>query len=204
MNPRVVEKETSMGFYSQIRRDPRLLFGGYPSACHLEHLKSVGVRYIIDLTTSYEKRKLPPYHMPDDKMVYINFPIRDNFIPYDMDLFHEFIVWLVFTIHVMRDTERMYIHCKGGHGRSGMVVCCILCLMHDLLPDKSIEEVTTSHKERPILTAKWKTRLCPPNEVQRVFIHRVYECHLQTPWELKNSFYSTRIRIHQNNKKLLT
>jgi len=206
------EKKMESGFYSQMYREPRLLFGGYPSGCHFEYLKSIGVRYFVDLTTPYEKKKLPVYNMKDDKIIYVNFPIRDNFIPYDMNLFNEFIVWLIFTINVMGENEMMYIHCKGGHGRSGMVMCCVLCLMYNLLPDKSIEEVTISHNERPLLTAKWRTRLCPSNEIQRIFVNRVYQCHIQKQnytqvhFELENVFNSTRTRIlhHHKNKKLLT
>ena len=25
------------------------------------------------------------------------------------------------------NNEKIYIHCKGGHGRAGLVVSCILC-----------------------------------------------------------------------------
>lgn len=212
MNLQVVGQEKKMedGFYSQSRIEPRLLFGGYPSGNHIEYLKSIGVKYLIDLTTPYEKKKLPVYNTNDNDIIYVNFPIRDNFIPYDMNLFNEFIVWLIFTINVMNENEKMYIHCKGGHGRSGMVMCCILCLMYNILPEKSIEEITRSHSERPLLTEKWRTRLCPSNEIQRVFINRVYQCnHIQKQnninFKLESAFNNTRARIldHQKGKKLL-
>jgi len=213
MNFQVVDQEIKMetGFYSQLRRDPRLLFGGYPSGNRIRYLKSIGVRYVIDLTTPYEKKKLPVYNSYDNDIIYVNFPIRDNFIPYDMNLFNEFIVWLIFTIGVMKEDEMMYVHCKGGHGRSGMVMCCILCLMYNLLPEKSIEEITTSHRERPLLTEKWRTQLCPSNEIQRIFINRVYQSnHIQKQnnvnFKLENAFNTARSRIlhHQKGKKLLT
>jgi hypothetical protein len=212
MNSQVVEEEKKMesGFYSKLNRDPRLLFGGYPSGDHFEYLKSIGVRYFIDLTTPYEKKKLPVYNIKDDKIIYVNFPIRDNFIPYDMNFFNEFIVWLIFTISVMKENELMYIHCKGGHGRSGMVLCCILCLMYEISPQKSIEETTISHNERPLLTPKWKSRLCPSNEIQRIFVDRVYHCHKQQQdtnvyFEMENAFNTARTRMinHQKNKKVL-
>jgi len=211
MNSQVVEDENKMktGFYSQIRRDPRLLFGGYPSGDHFEYLKSIGVKYFVDLTTLYEKKKLAVYNIKDEGIVYVNFPIRDNFVPYDMNVFNEFIVWLIFTIGVMKDNELMYIHCKGGHGRSGMVMCCVLCLLYNLIPEKSIEEVTLSHNERPLLREKWKSRLCPSNEVQRVFVSRIYQCHTQKKneiiMEMENAFNIARTRIinHQKSKKLL-
>jgi hypothetical protein len=184
MNSQVVGQEKNMetsGFYSRLQREPRLLFGGYPSGDRFEQLKSVGVRYFIDLTTPMERKRLPVYNYRDDTIVYVNFPIRDNFIPCNMDMFHEFITWLVFTMGVMKEGERMYVHCKGGHGRSGMVVCCLLCSLHNLSPERSIEEVTVSHMERPLLTPKWRTRLCPSNEVQRVFVSHLFQSHQQPP-----------------------
>lgn len=173
MKPQVVDDQEKMetGFYSRLRREPKVIFGGYPTEDHFQHLKRIGVRYFIDLTTPYEKKRLPMYH--DDSIIYVNFPIKDNFIPYNLDLFHEFIVWLVFTIGVMKEEELMYIHCKGGHGRSGMVVCCVLCARHSLSPETSIQETTISHHERPLLTEKWRTRQCPSNEIQRMFVHRI-------------------------------
>lgn len=196
MNSQVVDCEDKMetGFYSRLQREPRLLFGGYPSGERFEYLKSMGVRYFIDLTTPIERRRLLVYNYKDDKIIYVNFPIRDNFIPYNMDMFNEFVTWLVFTIGVMKEDELMYIHCKGGHGRSGMVMCCILCIMYKLLPEKSIQEVTTSHMERPLLKAKWKTRLCPSNEVQRIFVNHLFRCNNQKNicLELENAFNTKR------------
>lgn len=209
MNSQVVGWQNKMetGFYSRLHRDDRLLFGGFPSGSHFEHLKSMGVKYFIDLTTPFEKKKLPVYDCHD--IIYVNFPIKDNFIPYNMDLFNEFIIWLVFTISVMKENEFMYIHCKGGHGRSGMVVCCILCMLYGLSPEKSIEEVSISHNERPLLTSKWKGRLCPSNEIQRIFVNRVHQCNMrkntQIHLELENAFNTTRRRLlnHQQSKKIV-
>lgn len=195
------------GFYSKMQREPRLLFGGYPTHAQFERLKQIGVRYFIDLTNHHDRKRLNPYNYKDQDIIYINFPIRDNFIPYDMDLFNEFIVWLVFTIGVMKQNEYMYVHCKGGHGRSGMVVCCIMCLLFDLSPEHSITETTASHNDRPFLTPKWKTQLCPPNEIQRVFIHRIHQRNLMKYTYnnnnnigvvLEHAFNTTRKRILDN------
>lgn len=217
MNLRVLDDpikiQTMMedGFYSRMKREPRLLFGGYPTNTQFERLKQMGVRYFIDLTTLHDRKRLSVYQHGHKDIIYINFPIRDNFIPYDMDLFNEFIVWLVFTMGVMKPDEQMYVHCKGGHGRSGMVVCCILCLLFDLSPEKSIEETTDSHNERPLLTPKWRTQLCPSNEIQRMFIHRIYQRnrmkyivhnHNNIGIELEHVFNTTRKRILDN--KLLS
>lgn len=208
-----IETNRMSEFYSQLKRDPRILFGGFPSGNQVEYLQSIGVRYFIDLTTPFEKKRLPVYSLKNKHHIYVNFPIRDNFIPYDMNLFNEFLTWLTFTINVMKEDELIYIHCKGGHGRSGMLVCCILCVLFNLTPEQSISEATISHNERPLLTEKWRLLPCPPHEIQRIFIHRVFQCHLQlqqqtsnTHLQLENLFNSTRKRIlhhHQKTKKLL-
>lgn len=160
-------------FVSRLKTNPRLLFGGFPTKSGLEQLQREGVKYIIDLTTLNEKEKLNVYDAKEYQMIYVNFPIKDNFIPYDIKSFNDFIIWLMFTMNVLKEKESMYIHCKGGHGRSGMVVCCLLCLLHDLTPEQSIGEVTESHRDRPNLGLKWKTRLCPSNNVQRIFVNRI-------------------------------
>lgn len=194
------ENKMDTGFYSFIRQDPRLLFGGYPTGSQVDYLKSIGVKYFIDLTTPYEKKKLSSYECG---VVYVNFPIKDNFIPYDMNLFQEFLIWLVFTISVMKENERIYIHCKGGHGRSGMIMCCILCNLYHLSPEQSIQEVSQSHQDRPLLSSKWKTRLCPSNDIQRMFVHRLYglEKNILT-CQLEDAFNMNRKRFLI--KKVLT
>lgn len=212
MKLHVLDEKNKMntgGFYSFLKQDPRLLFGGYPTGDHVSYLKSIGVKYFIDLTTPYEKKKLSVYDCQDD-MVYVNFPIKDNFIPYDMNLFNEFLIWLLFTINVMKEHELMYIHCKGGHGRSGMIMCCILCNLYHLSPEKSIQEVSQSHQERPLLSLKWKTRLCPSNDIQRMFVHHMYEVDQikknTLSYQLENVFNINRKRLlsFQQTKKVLT
>jgi len=37
------------------------------------------------------------------------------------------------------ENNKLYIHCRGGHGRAGLVVACLLCSIYDYPPEKSIE-----------------------------------------------------------------
>lgn len=200
----------SCGFYSSIKTHPRVLFGSYPTKDGMGALRDMGVRYIVDLTTPSEKSRLEPYQAKEYDMTYIHFPIKDNFVPYDMESFNEFIVWLMYIIQSLKDHEYIYIHCKGGHGRSGMIVCCVLCLMYGLTPSQSIQEVTHGHRQRPDIGAKWKMRLCPSNEIQRVFVDRVFQSN-QRPSrpqdaisrDLEQVFNNLRRRLllHNNNNQ---
>lgn len=164
--------------YSRLKTNPKIYFGGYPTRDDMKHLQEqMRVVHIIDLTTPVEKYHLPSYCARDFNMLYTNFPIRDNFIPEDMERFNEFLVWLSVMIESMKENESVYIHCKGGHGRSGLVVSCLLCMMYDKSPLESVQEVSQSHRERPSLSLKWKMRLCPSNYIQRVFIHNLFGKH---------------------------
>lgn len=194
-------QKTNMGFFSTIKSDSRVLFGSYPTTEGMALLRENGVKYIVDLTTPGEKNRLDPYFPKEFNMTYIHFPIRDNFVPYDMESFNEFIVWLIFIIQSMKEHERIYIHCKGGHGRSGMIVCCVLCLMYGMTPSQSIGEVTLGHRQRPDIGAKWKMRLCPSNEIQRIFVDRVFQsnqnksCRDVSPSNIEHVFNSLRRRM---------
>jgi hypothetical protein len=117
-----------------------------------------------------------------------------------MDSFNEFIVWLTFIINGLKDGERIYVHCKGGHGRSGMIVCCVLCIMYGMTPSKSIQEVTHGHRQRHEIGSKWKMRLCPSNEIQRAFVDRVFKSNTSKKTNplctnIEQVFNNVRMRI---------
>lgn len=197
-------------FFSNIESHPRILFGGYPTTDGMIQLQQMNVKYIVDLTTLHEKGNLKTYYPKHYGMTYIHFPIRDNFVPYDMESFNEFIVSLMFIINSMKENEYIYIHCKGGHGRSGMIVCCLLCLMYGKTPIQSINEVTHGHSKRPDLSTKWKSRPCPSNEIQRIFVDRIFRSNHKThinynqplTREIENAFNNVRKKILMHNPKL--
>lgn len=204
--------DSSMGFYSVLKNTPHLLFGGYPNLHEMQELQDSGVKYIIDLTTPHEKRRLDVYQAKDYQMIYANFPIEDNFVPQDMNAFHEFIVWLSFTLDSLRFNEKMYIHCKGGHGRSGMVVACLLCFHYRHTSSEAIAETTEAHRLRPELAMKWKTHMCPSNSIQRLFVHRIFQmsspekrsCIDPISLELENAMNSARRRMLQQQRHAIT
>jgi len=161
------------GFCSQLTTDPRILFGGFPTAGAMRSLQERSVRYIVDLTTSFEKKRLAPYFPKQFGMTYIHFPIQDNSVPYDLEAFNEFIVWLSHLLDSLGN-DSIYIHCKGGHGRSGMIVASLLCFHYKKTPEESIRETTIAHQNRIEMTPKWKNRLCPSNPIQRHFLEQVF------------------------------
>jgi len=98
----------------------------------LDSLLKAGVRTFIDLTESGE---LSPYAnkaliaranllgIDSHELEYHRFPIRDRSLPESTE-------WMLRVLAVLRDNESRgrvsAVHCRGGIGRTGMVVGCWL------------------------------------------------------------------------------
>lgn len=97
----------------------------------LDALLAAGVRTFIDLTEPHE---LFPYYphlaercallgIDPSEVEYHNFPIRDRSLPESVDFVRRILA-------VLRDNERRgrisAVHCRGGIGRTGLVVGCWL------------------------------------------------------------------------------
>ena len=44
--------------------------------------------------------------------------------------------------------ENIYIHCTGGHGRTGTISAILLCLLYKITPEEALEYVQYSHDQR--------------------------------------------------------
>jgi ribA/ribD-fused uncharacterized protein len=147
----------------------KALFGSFPTQEGVKELENVGVQYFVNLTHSNE-RKINPYHTDHN---YISFPIRDNQVPEDCELFSAFIVKLADIICNLKEGKLMYIHCKGGHGRSGIVVASLLCHIFGLSPTDALEYTTLYHSHRKSMREKWRKIGSPQTYKQKEFVHKL-------------------------------
>jgi len=146
----------------------KAIFGSFPSQNSVHELEELGVRYFIDLTTDEEKkRKVIPY---STKYTYINFPILDRHIPTDTREYAKFILKICNIITTTNDL--IYLACRGGHGRSGVVVATILCHLEGMSPEESINYTTTCHGNRKTLKDKWRKIGSPQTYSQKKFIFK--------------------------------
>jgi len=148
----------------------KCLFGGYPTQCIVDELEAQGVRYFVDLTKQGE-RKIVPYKTNYE---YINFPIKDHRIPHDNLKFSAFIVSLCKIITELGDSK-LYLHCKGGHGRSGIVVACILCYLYNLTPTEALRKTTQYHSKRKDMKERRRKEGSPSNIHQKIFVRRFFD-----------------------------
>ena len=149
----------------------KALFGSFPTQDSVEELEREGVRYFVDLTFSDEKN----ITLYNTNYVYISFPIKDQFYPENKVIFAEFIKDLINIILNMKPGEKMYIHCKGWHGRSGVVVAILLCNLYNFTPQQSITETSLLHSTRVDMKSKWITIGSPQTYLQKKFVYDFYD-----------------------------
>jgi protein-tyrosine phosphatase len=148
----------------------RAMFGSFPTQQSVEELEQEGVKFFLDLTQS-EETKITPY---TTKYTYINYPIHDRNVPDDIPSFCRLIVKISDIITSLRKNDRLYVHCRAGHGRSGVVVASILCYIFKLTPYDALIYTTKCHNNRSIMKDKWRRIGSPQTYHQKKFIYKLF------------------------------
>jgi ribA/ribD-fused uncharacterized protein len=149
----------------------RALFGSFPTQEAVDELEKEGVKFFINLTHQDEK-KITPY---TTNYTQILFPIVDRQVPKDWVAYARFIILMSDIILSLKSGELVYLHCKGGHGRSGVVVASLLCYIFGLSPEKSLEQTTKSHSKRHTMREKWRKLGSPQTYYQKNFVYKFFE-----------------------------
>ena len=149
----------------------KAMFGSYPSEEGVRELEEAGVTYFIDLTYPNEKgvKKYTTKHS------YLNYPIMDMRCPTDWKGFSKLIITISNIIKNLTNNEKIYIHCKGGHGRSGVVVASLLCYLYKMKPSDAITNTTKFHNKRKIMREKWRKMGSPQTRSQKHFVAKFFE-----------------------------
>lgn len=150
-------------------------FGCYPNEQQFNELVREGFTYFVDLTTLRERRIFAfdySLHIPKHQgLFYLNFSIIDNNVPVNQELFLEFISFLTSLI---QQNKKIYIHCKGGHGRSSLIVASLLCNLFLYTPTKAFSLTKACHEKRADLKDKYRGMSCPQLYSQRKYIMDIY------------------------------
>lgn len=148
----------------------RALFGSFPTQEAVYELENQGVRFFVNLTTNTEN--LIPY---TTKYTYIHYPIVDHRIPYNWRSFSQFIIQISKIIFNLQSGEKLYLNCRGGHGRSGVVVACVLCYMFNITPEDALNRTTKYHNNRSVMRDKWRRIGSPQTQSQKNFVYKFFE-----------------------------
>jgi len=108
------------------------------SIARMKQFERFGITHFIDLT---EEGELRPYnHLLAKDMHHLRFPIPDVSTPQSTDLVHD---WLK-TVKDILDADpkhKVYIHCWGGVGRTGVIVACLLAEMYGLNYQQTMDKL---------------------------------------------------------------
>mmetsp|Transcript_4622 Transcript_4622/g.6452 ORF Transcript_4622/g.6452 Transcript_4622/m.6452 type:complete len:202 (+) Transcript_4622:72-677(+) len=81
-----------------------------------------------------------------EDLQFVHFPIADQNIA-NFDAVYHLVEDLKSRLH---NGEVLYIHCWGGHGRTGTIIGCLLARLFDLSGDKALELTQKFHSCRKI------------------------------------------------------
>ena len=149
----------------------KALFGSYPTQERVRELEAKNVRYFVDLTCKGE-RHITPY---TTKHTYISYPIVDRSIPSNRKSFARLILKICSILDKLKGDERLYINCRGGHGRSGIVVACVLCYYLKISSKKALELTNKYHNDRTEMRDKWRKIGSPQTNYQKTFVVNFFE-----------------------------
>jgi predicted NAD-dependent protein-ADP-ribosyltransferase YbiA (DUF1768 family) len=149
----------------------KALFGSMPNNETIKDLEKIGVKYFIDLTSPKENQ-LSVYQTRHNILRY---PIPDRKHPNDMESFSCFVYRIFHIIKNLKEGQKIYIHCKGGHGRSGIVVACLLCLYLKIPPEVALDLTKFYHQQRLSMRDKWRRIGSPQTFAQKMFVKKLFE-----------------------------
>lgn len=153
----------------------KAMFGSYPTQQSVEELELEGVRYFINLTHTNET-KIIPYITKYNRLDY---PITDRSVPDNIPTFCKFIIDICEIIKNLKSNndlhQKVYVHCRAGHGRSGIIVACILCNIFNLKPYDALLYTTKCHSNRSIMKDKWRKIGSPQTHQQKKFVYKLFE-----------------------------
>jgi protein-tyrosine phosphatase len=137
---------------------------GRPEHGKLRNLCASGVSAFVDLT---EEDELPSYRhrlekiWGQDPVSHHRFPIPDLGIPDTPERMAEVLDHLQ---RMLAEGRRVYLHCMGGVGRTGMTVGCLL-VRTGLAPATALDVVAALFAQTPK-----HPRQSPETEAQREFV----------------------------------
>ncbi len=133
------------------------------SAEKIKQFDKFGITHFVDLT---EEGELRPYtQMLSSRMLHIRFPIKDVSVPDSTESVKE-LIKRIKEILKANERNKVYIHCWGGVGRTGVIVGCLLSEQHKYDYEETMRALTQAFSDCP----KSAYREVPETNEQREFI----------------------------------
>ena len=154
--------------------DNKALFGSYPDETCVKELQDNCVKIFVDVTNENDHLQSYRQYLKDSD-IYINFPIDDRRYPENATKFIQLLLRIKTYIDNLTGSDKIYVHCRGGHGRAGVIVACILCLTRNIKPEDALYLTNEYHSNRKVMKDKWRTIGSPQTRYQKIFIFRMFK-----------------------------
>jgi len=133
-----------------------IMLGWFPTpnqedGCGIDAILATGRNVFVSLVSDEERKRYVDYTIrARDKLpfaIFFHHPIVDDNVPTNTDEFKCLIDTLA---HLVKAGRKIYIHCVGGHGRSAVVVGCLLKTLGWEGGDsaKILKRIQEAHAER--------------------------------------------------------
>ena len=145
--------------------DKNIYFGKYPNEETLNTLLDLKIDTVINLTHFLED--LPKYALPESvKLIY--FPIPDFGIEED-DKVEKLISYILNNLL----PGNIYIHCKGGHGRSGTISALLYGKLYNKNGEESLNYIRECHEKRKTMSRRMRFLGSPQSTSQKEQVLRL-------------------------------
>lgn len=151
----------------------KLLVGGYPDRDDdIKALENAGITTFVCLNEEYGNNNLhrpfPAYAENLNTASFIHFPMKDM-APHKND--KELLDFCRKVAALIKSDEMVFLHCSGGHGRTGLVATIVLHLLTGYDADVLFEFIQFSHDQRVChkFGYKYFNQLLP-EEVKKNFV----------------------------------
>jgi mRNA deadenylase 3'-5' endonuclease subunit Ccr4/protein-tyrosine phosphatase len=190
-----------------------LCVGGYPSAAEQTKAKQyaqamAACRFdvYVNLMQENELKRFRPYadliehyslaQHPPLQPSFLNFPIPDGGVVAGREKEEEFVGLIYEIIQNLKQGKRLYIHCWGGHGRTGTIVSVILSVIDpQRFPvDEALRICQDLHSKREY-NGKHKS----PEGSQIPFVRAMVQKILDLPgeWKPKEDFQVPKLKYEK-------
>ena len=165
--------------FSSVLLEGLIRFGKYPSSDEYILLKSNGYKLFIDLCPN-EEITWEPYSK--EGIEYINHPIKDR-TPVNKDKEEEFRTLIKYLFQKIRQNKKIYIHCRGGHGRSAVVAAILFGRITGQTGEQCLKIIRDAHQNRLEMKPQWRKMGAPQTVAQKNFV--LSELKIYSDYEIK-------------------
>eukprot|EP01095_Lingulamoeba_sp_RSL-Kostka_P008626 TRINITY_DN2919_c4_g1_i1.p1 TRINITY_DN2919_c4_g1~~TRINITY_DN2919_c4_g1_i1.p1 ORF type:complete len:243 (-),score=69.06 TRINITY_DN2919_c4_g1_i1:98-826(-) len=102
------------------------------------------IGYLDDIENIVEMNNICDENGQKKDIKWTHFSIKDGKVREDQD-----VIELIDSLkEEVLENKKLYIHCAGGHGRTGTIAGCLIGALYDYSPEEVLKRVSLYHKQR--------------------------------------------------------